>query len=52
MLLNRLKSLLAVPEAAKGPGESLSTALLLLELARADFDLGQVEMDRVRALLA
>lgn len=52
MLLNRLKSLLAAPETAKGPSESLSTALLLLELARADFDFGSVERDRVRALLA
>jgi uncharacterized tellurite resistance protein B-like protein len=52
VLLNRLKSLLAAPPVDKGPTEALSTALLLLELARADFDLGVVELARVRELLA
>ena len=51
MVLNRLKSLLGSPEAPKPPSEALSTALLLLELARADFAFEDIEMARVRELL-
>jgi len=50
-VLNRLKSLLGSPEAPKPPSEALSTALLLLELARADFEFEEVELTRVRELL-
>lgn len=53
MLLNRLKSLLAAPsQTDTRPSEALSTALLLLELARSDFDLGEIELARMRSLLA
>jgi len=50
-VLNRLKNLLGTPDAPKPPSESLSTALLLLELARADFEFEEVELTRVRELL-
>ena len=50
-MLNRLKSLLGTPDAPKPPSEALSTALLLLELARADFEFDDVELSRVRELL-
>ncbi len=50
-MLNRLKSLLGTSEAPKPPSEALSTALLLLELARADFEFDDVELSRVRELL-
>lgn len=50
-MLNRLKSLLAAPAAPPPPSEALSTALLLLELARADFSLDEVEQARVGELL-
>lgn len=50
-MLNRLKSLLGSPESPKPPSEALSTALLLLELGRADFAFDDVEMARVRELL-
>lgn len=38
--------------AKPAPSEALSTALLLLELARADFDVADAEQARIRALLA
>ena len=50
-MLNRLKSLLAAPPAVQPPSEALSTALLLLELASADFSSDDVELARVRSLL-
>lgn len=34
------------------PSEQLSVALLLLELARSDFDFAEVEQQRIRELLA
>ncbi len=51
MVLNRLKNLLSAPAAPKPPSEALSTALLLLELARADFEFDDTELGRVRELL-
>lgn len=52
MVLNRLKNLLAKPDAQpRAPSEALSTALLLLELARADFAFDDIELARVRELL-
>lgn len=50
-MLNRLKSLLAAPPAVQPPSEALSTALLLLELASADFSSDDIELARVRSLL-
>ena len=50
-MLNRLKSLLGSPESPKPPSEALSTALLLLELARADFAFEAPELARIRELL-
>lgn len=53
MLLNRLRELFAGDEPGAGPpSEALSTALLLLELARADFEVEAVELNRIRTLLA
>ncbi|MDB5986730.1 MAG: uncharacterized protein JWR16_1783 [Nevskia sp.] len=53
-MFDRLRSLLS-GDAASGraaPSEQLSTALLLLELARADFEIAAVERARVGAMLA
>ncbi len=50
-MLNRLKNLLAAPSAPQPPSEALSTALLLLELGRADFSFDDVEMARIREVL-
>ena len=51
-MLNRLKSLLGSPvPPPQAPSEALSTALLLLELARSDFDFDDVELSRIRELL-
>ncbi len=54
MMFDRLWSLLS-GDAASGraaPSERLSTAVLLLELARADFEIAAVERKRVAGLLA
>lgn len=52
-MLNRLRGLLggARSEPAR-PSEALATALLLLELARSDFEVTDTEQSRIRALLA
>lgn len=52
-MLNRLKEWLgASAPADRAPSEALSTALLLLELARSDFDVAEAEQQRIRELLA
>lgn len=52
-MFDRLKSLLAGPAPESGkPGEALSIALLLSELARADLDFAEVEQAKIRELLA
>jgi len=53
-MLDRLLGLLgaATPAAREQPSEQLSVALLLLELARSDFDFAEVEQARIRELLA
>ena len=52
MVLSRLRDLIAPKSAtAKAPSEALSTALLLLELAAADFESDDVELERVGSLL-
>ena len=53
MMLNRLRALLGSPASnGAAPSEALSTAVLLLELARSDFDLADAERQCVRELLA
>lgn len=53
MLIDRLRELFATPSSRREPpSEALATALLLLELARADFDVAEVEQRRIRELLA
>jgi uncharacterized tellurite resistance protein B-like protein len=53
-MLDRLLGLLGgtAPAAREQPTEQLAVALLLLELARADFDFAEVEQARIRELLA
>lgn len=48
--IKRLLSRLAPTEVSSGL--ELATAVLLLEMARADFDRGQVELESLRAALA
>jgi len=52
-MLDRLLGLLGggAPAAREQPSEQLSVALLLLELARSDFDFAEVEQARIRELL-
>src|SRR5882672_934494 len=53
-MLDRLLSLLGgtTPTAREVPSEQLAVALLLLELARSDFDFPEVERVKIRDLLA
>ncbi len=52
-MLNRLKALLGTPPSGtQPPSEALATALLLLELARSDFEIAEAEQQRIRDLLA
>jgi uncharacterized tellurite resistance protein B-like protein len=53
-MFDRLRSLLSEGAASgrAAPSQALSTAFLLMELARADFEIAEVERERVRALLA
>lgn len=52
-VLNRLRELLGAAEPSKAaPSPALSTALLLIELSRADFEFSEVEINRIRDLLA
>lgn len=53
-MLDRLLSLLGGPgtPAREAPSEELAVALLLLELARSDFDFPEVERLKIRDLLA
>ncbi len=52
MVLSRLRELIIPkPASSKAPSEALSTALLLLELAGADFDTDDAELARIGALL-
>lgn len=53
-MFDRLKSLLAgdAPGAHEAPSEPLSVALLLLELARSDFEIADTERRRVAEILA
>jgi uncharacterized tellurite resistance protein B-like protein len=52
-MIERLLGLLgAAAEAREPPSEQLSVALLLLELAHADFEFAQIEQERIRELLA
>ncbi|MDE0855590.1 MAG: TerB family tellurite resistance protein [Nevskia sp.] len=53
-MLDRLLSLLSAPgtPAREAPSEELAVALLLLELARSDFDFPEVERLKIRDLLA
>lgn len=52
-MLDRLLGLLnTAPAAREKPSEQLSVALLLMELARADFDFAEVEQQRIGELLA
>lgn len=51
-MLNRLLKLLTEKPATRtAPSEAVSTALLLLELARSDFNVADVERRRIRELL-
>ncbi|MDR3416296.1 MAG: TerB family tellurite resistance protein [Nevskia sp.] len=52
-MLDRLLGLLSgtAPAAREQPSEQLSVALLLLELARADFEVPDVELAKIRDLL-
>ena len=53
MMLNRLRALLgSTASSGAAPSETLSTAVLLLELARSDFDLADAERQCLRELLA
>jgi len=52
-MFNRLRGLLSSPGlSGNTPSEALSTALLLLELARSDFEVADVEQQRIGQLLA
>ena len=52
-MFNRLRGLLATPgHGSKAPSQALATALLLTELARSDFEVAEVEQQRIRELLA
>jgi uncharacterized tellurite resistance protein B-like protein len=51
-MFERLRRLFRRPEPPPPPSEALSTALLLVELARADFDLAEAERARILELLA
>ena len=51
-MFERLKALLAGPPPKEPPSQALSTALLLVELARSDFDIAEAERDRILDLLA
>lgn len=53
-MFDRLRGLLGAPASndSRQPSEELATALLLLELGRADFDFGELEQARIRELLA
>ena len=53
-MLDRLLGLLGggTAPAREEPSEQLAVALLLLELARSDFDVPEVEINKVRDLLA
>jgi uncharacterized tellurite resistance protein B-like protein len=52
-VLDQLRGLLGpAPAARQPPSEQLSVALLLTELARADFQTPEVELQRIRELLA
>lgn len=51
-MFNRLRGLLATPaHGSKTPSQALATALLLTELARSDFEIAEVEQQRIRELL-
>lgn len=53
MVLSRLRELIAPKSAVpSAPSEALSTALLLLELAAADFDSDDAELGRIGSLLS
>jgi len=53
-MLDRLLGLLGggTTPAREEPSEQLAVALLLLELARSDFDVPEVEINKIRDLLA
>ena len=53
-MLDRLLGLLGggTAPAREEPSEQLAVALLLLELARSDFDVPEVEINKIRDLLA
>jgi uncharacterized tellurite resistance protein B-like protein len=51
-MFEKLKELIAGPAPQEPPSQMLSTALLLVEMARADFDLADTERARVQELLA
>ncbi len=52
-VLNRLRELLAPAAPSNAaPSPALATALLLIELSRADFEFSEVEINRIRDLLA
>jgi uncharacterized tellurite resistance protein B-like protein len=51
-MLDRLKALFQGPPPKAPPSEALSTALLLVELARADFEIAEAERGRIVELLA
>jgi len=51
-MFDRLRALLASGETERqSPAESLCVAVLLLELARADFEFAGIEREAIRALL-
>jgi uncharacterized tellurite resistance protein B-like protein len=51
-MFDRLKALFGGPAPQPAPDEPLAAALLLLELARADFETAEVEQAKVAELLA
>jgi uncharacterized tellurite resistance protein B-like protein len=51
-MFESLKALFAGAPAPEPPSEALSTALLLVELARADFNVAEEEQSRIIELLA
>jgi uncharacterized tellurite resistance protein B-like protein len=51
-MFERLKALFEGPAPQEPPSQMLSTALLLVEMARSDFDLADTERQRVQELLA
>jgi uncharacterized tellurite resistance protein B-like protein len=53
-MLNHLRGLFAAGATAtsKEPSEQLATALLLIEMARADFEFAEVERTHIETLLA